>query len=767
MGSSDHFARLWVEIGAFHQRTGAPNLASEAFASALQIDPVNYEALVGLGEVLSQTGHFEEAEKKFQKALNGKGQNDALLWAKVAMCKLRAGCGKETVTTCLNRGLAELKNARDGEFWYCMGVMYQYHHEYHLAAETFIQVLAWPEENAEDNGPEVKNQATKRRKERRDDIYFHLGVVLTNVERFKEAEKCFQYLLEKYFAFKEVGKGLRPALCCPYFPEGVTLDELHSEMGLVKERSGHRSEALKYYLDALQINRGIIEGLLRQIQSSGNVHVNTSVSPVEMHLPRVLCHLGWLFHTASFQEYSDIEQYHLSICLLRRSVPCFEGQDTRHKRGRGLSLAWYLLGRVFCAHGVFDEAYEAYHRAISADESNPLFWCSYGTMCFEVSKRCVDNPAEQDYYSKMTLEAYSNALRLDNRMGEVWYNLGLLYALKQQVKDAQSCLQKAIACGADKYLALRALSRIQMDSSESTQSSSAAGSMSDLRIIETTEPLEVETSTFFKHGDFQEHQRNSHRKIPSLVSPSSSTLSSRHGSSSSLNITSSSLGASNAFKAELKKKSVFGLPRKATKIQCDATHSLQPKLLKKKNHSKKIPLFGDRLPSSTPSKGSKSPSSTQDEKKQGQSPTESYGNMSQANENPHPRNDKAIVSTIDLQPVNNKTISNANSASDIYGEKLAYYKAVTTSTGSPDNVRSDSDNKSTNHKTIHHLHPHLIPRPRHNDADTPTPPLVIPSHSNTSSISNIPLASASSTSSSEIYNNTNQKLNQPQPTGSK
>ena len=49
------------------------------------------------------------------------------------------------------------------------------------------------------------------------------------------------------------------------------------------------------------------------------------------------------------------------------------------------------------------------------------------------------------------------------------------------------------------------------------------------------------------------------------------------------------------FKAELTKKSAFGLPRRATKIRCDAKNSLQRKM-KRRGNSRRIPQFGHLLP---------------------------------------------------------------------------------------------------------------------------------------------------------------------------
>ena len=413
--SSDDFVKLWLQVAGIHRRSGNYELAAEAYSSALHLDSVNNEALVGLGEVLKAIGRYEEAEKHFQKALNGKGQKDGRLWALVAVCKLKAGCPKDIVTSCLDRGLKELSDARDTEFWYCMGVVYQHHHEDDLAAETYIQILEWSRSCA-----------------KADDIYFKLGSVLRNLGRFQEAFSCFQYLLTKYFSYKEVGKGVDPRRL-PKFPSDVTVDDIHSEIGLVKEKEGDLDGARQYYLDVLQVNE-------QDIQS------DKPIGNVEKFFPRVLRQLGWVHSCASF-ELDPVEQYKLSVKLLHRSVECYSSDDTNEmKKKHGISLSWYLLGRVYSCHGVFDEAYEAYHKAIKLNSTNPLFWCSFGIMCFELSNRSCPGTPEQEKFTKMTLEAYSTALRLDNRFGEAWYNLGVLYYVRTQLKDAESCFGKAVNC---------------------------------------------------------------------------------------------------------------------------------------------------------------------------------------------------------------------------------------------------------------------------------------------------------------------------------
>jgi len=116
----------------------------------------------------------------------------------------------------------------------------------------------------------------------------------------------------------------------------------------------------------------------------------------------------------------------------RECVPTAVGCFAEAIESNPLSYtSWYMIGRAYMAAGRYDDALEAYHRALSIEPNVAETWCSLGILYFSQAQRVEAQGA------------FRRALRLDPRLAEGWYNLGVLCETQGQAREAHQCFIKS------------------------------------------------------------------------------------------------------------------------------------------------------------------------------------------------------------------------------------------------------------------------------------------------------------------------------------
>ncbi|RLC78827.1 MAG: hypothetical protein DRI61_09160, partial [Chloroflexi bacterium] len=94
--------------------------------------------------------------------------------------------------------------------------------------------------------------------------------------------------------------------------------------------------------------------------------------------------------------------------------------------------AWYGLGIVYSDQGCYEEAIEAYRKAIELDSKFAAPWNGLGNVYYK-----------QGRYEK-AIEAYRNAIELDPKYAYPWNGLGWVYYEQGRYEEAIEAYRKAI-----------------------------------------------------------------------------------------------------------------------------------------------------------------------------------------------------------------------------------------------------------------------------------------------------------------------------------
>jgi tetratricopeptide (TPR) repeat protein len=93
---------------------------------------------------------------------------------------------------------------------------------------------------------------------------------------------------------------------------------------------------------------------------------------------------------------------------------------------------WYDKGNALLAQGKFEEAIQAYDRAIDLDHMDPDALINKGVALYHLRK-----------YDE-AVEAYDKAINIDSEKGDAWYNKGLSLVELGREAEAEEALNKAI-----------------------------------------------------------------------------------------------------------------------------------------------------------------------------------------------------------------------------------------------------------------------------------------------------------------------------------
>ncbi|KAJ3885091.1 hypothetical protein GG344DRAFT_83118 [Lentinula edodes] len=169
-------------------------------------------------------------------------------------------------------------------------------------------------------------------------------------------------------------------------------------IGRVAEKMGDLDHALFACENALRLNPTSLLGLTK----AATLRIKKNYSKVKISNAGPTVHIE-----NSVQQLCGLypDGLELSIQYLTESLEA-DSSDAQN---------WHLLGRAYMSHGNYNQAHEAYQKALDYDGENPTLWCSIGALYFQLEQ------------FGDAIDAYSRALRIDPYISEIWFGLGSLY----------------------------------------------------------------------------------------------------------------------------------------------------------------------------------------------------------------------------------------------------------------------------------------------------------------------------------------------------
>lgn len=165
------------------------------------------------------------------------------------------------------------------------------------------------------------------------------------------------------------------------------------------------------------------------------------------------------------------------------------------------AFSWYLVGRGYMTHKLYNKAYESYQHAVRRDSRNPSFWFSIGYLY------------QQTHQHRDALDAYIRAIHINSRMVEVWWNLGILYeSCNNQAGDALDAYQRVLELDPTNK-ALEERIHLMKQTSDQSQSSQPVAELATTDIHPSTYPSQMPGLIVSPEGLEQSCLRNSPRQL--------------------------------------------------------------------------------------------------------------------------------------------------------------------------------------------------------------------------------------------------------------
>jgi len=125
---------------------------------------------------------------------------------------------------------------------------------------------------------------------------------------------------------------------------------------------------------------------------------------------------------------------HMAWCefLMAKYTPALEHIQKAITLKESDGDGYYIKGRILLATEKYPEAKEAFNRAIFHNQAKAIYLASLGVV------NCL---------TKLYSEAFENFLKatqMENSLPEVWFDIGILYELHQQITEAIVAYQKAV-----------------------------------------------------------------------------------------------------------------------------------------------------------------------------------------------------------------------------------------------------------------------------------------------------------------------------------
>lgn len=364
----------------------------------------------------------------------------------------------------------------DYESWNNLGDVYLAMARYQEAGNAFRQAIklapnfAWPYHNlglistdhgAHQSAMELYQQAIER----------HTDDAARGVSwnKLGDTHLALNNPTEAVWAYRQA-IGLRPDYPWPY----------HS-MGVINQDHGDYASALTFYRQAIErYAPGDEKGQALSWNGLGHVHEALDKTEEALEAYRQATKLDPIFaepwnslgdiyrqqdrHTEALDAYRqaielDAANPHPYHCLglvhetlgdYQAAIPRFQQAIERYsaEQSQAAAVSWNHLGNAYRGLSRFEEAIEAYQQAIELDDTYVAPWNSLGRIYVE-----QERPQE-------AIDAYRQSIKLDASDARPWNSLGNIYHAQERYDAAVEAFKQAVALDSDYAWPYRSLGQI-------------------------------------------------------------------------------------------------------------------------------------------------------------------------------------------------------------------------------------------------------------------------------------------------------------------
>ncbi len=422
----------WNNLGDVFVKLQQDKDAIEAYQWATALDPDYAWPHHNLGQVYERQGDYELAIGLYQQAIgrHEEDKNQAESWR--ALGRVYRQLERHGEATDAYQKVIEL-DPEDVETWNNLGDVYLAMARYQEAGTAYRQAIkldsdfAWPyhslglistDHGAHESALTLYRQAIERHldDEARAISWNKMGDTQLALEAPEEATRAYQRAIN-----------LSPAYPWPYHSLGV----IHEERGVLHEDWNAYESALDYYQQAIdRYAEGEDKGRSLSWNGLGNVYRALDRLDEALKAYRRSSRFDPIF-AAPWNSLGDIHQhlaqYDQAIESYRRAI---ELEDSNAHPYHNLGLIYEILEDYKAAISRFREAIERYPAEQTQEQA--ISWNHLGN-----AHKALDQP-------ESAIEAYQQALELDDEYAAPWHSLGDIYTGQERFSEAIDAYEQTI-----------------------------------------------------------------------------------------------------------------------------------------------------------------------------------------------------------------------------------------------------------------------------------------------------------------------------------
>jgi len=361
--------------------SGYINKASDLFRSAIDYDPRNEDAYLGLGTALFMLQRYHEAREVLEKAQKCNIRCAGISYV-LGMSYLELFDLKNAILCFTD---AKARNPEHIKAYYGLGRALFKAEQYNDSIIPLTIALV--------NMPGMAA-----------DIHYMLGVALITLKKSQDV----------ILHFHEVLRSDRTHADCCYYGLGIALEQL-----------GNSEKAIACYKEAIRINPNYVEA-----HSSLGLILAQSDKPEE--LEEAKSHFTKLLEIGL--NHADVHNYNLGTTLhkLGRQEAAVVYYKEAIRINPKYAKAYYSWGVALEDLGNLEEARKCYEKAIKFDPNYVLAHCNLGVILY---KSRLNNEA---------IRCFEEAIRLDPNCADAHYNRGVIFENSKELEEAKGSYEEAI-----------------------------------------------------------------------------------------------------------------------------------------------------------------------------------------------------------------------------------------------------------------------------------------------------------------------------------
>jgi superkiller protein 3 len=420
-----HAAKNGILNGAFLFDQGKYDEAIQAFNKALEIDPKNADAWTGKGQALIKQEKYNDAIQAFDRSLEIDPKN-ARTWILEGTAFLFYQGKYDKAVQAFDKAL-EI-DPKNSIAWHFKGRTLFNQEKYSDAIQAFDKALETDPNNVT--------------------AWHFKGETLIHQEKYDEAVQAFNKALE-----------IDPKNADAWTGKG---------QALIKQ--GKHNEALLALKTAVEIDpqntNDIVWCLIGEsLYECGNydeahqaLEKALNADPNDMH--------AWLLKSrVLIAQHKSPDEYLPALEMVTKINPQLDPQ-LAEKINETIVVGWIWRGLSLNTQGKYDEAVQAWDKALERDPKNVATWCSKGEALLKQHKyiesvQSCDTALDIDIKNAEAwclkgralinlekddeaIQALNNALEIDPQLADAWYNKGLALKKWRKNDEAIQALDKAL-----------------------------------------------------------------------------------------------------------------------------------------------------------------------------------------------------------------------------------------------------------------------------------------------------------------------------------